>query len=333
MKTRKLGNIGLEVSELGFGCMGLNFSYGHSVSKDESISLLRAAVEKGVTFFDTAEVYGPYTNEEIVGQALAPMRQQVVIATKFGFNIQDGKMAGTNSRPEQIKKAVEGSLKRLGTEYIDLLYQHRVDPNVPIEDVAGTVKELISEGKVKYFGLSEAGANTIRKAHAVQPVSALQNEYSLWFRKPEDEIIPLLEELGIGLVPYSPLGKGFLTGAFDENTELASNDFRQNSPRFNAEARKANLAFVELLKDFASTKNVTGMPATPAQIALAWLLAQKPWISPIPGTTKLHRLEENIGAASVELTQEDVIAITEAADKLHVVGDRYVESIEKTTGL
>jgi aryl-alcohol dehydrogenase-like predicted oxidoreductase len=256
------------------------------------------------------------------------MREQVVIATKFGFNIQDGKMAGTDSRPEQIRKAVEGSLKRLNTDYIDLLYQHRVDPNVPIEDVAGTVKELIAEGKVKYFGLSEAGANTIRKAHAVQPVSALQNEYSLWFRKPEDEIIPLLEELGIGLVPYSPLGKGFLTGAFDEKTELAANDFRQNSPRFSPEARKANLAFVELLKDFATTKN-----ATPAQVALAWLLAQKPWISPIPGTTKLHRLEENIGAASVELTPEDVTAITQEANKLQVIGGRYTESIEKTTGL
>lgn len=328
MKTRKLGSSGLEVSELGLGCMGLNFSYGHSISKEESISLLRAAVDKGVTFFDTAEVYGPYTNEEIVGEALAPVREQVVIATKFGFNIRDGKMAGTNSRPEQIRKAVEGSLKRLGTDHIDLLYQHRVDPDVPIEDVAGTVKELIGEGKVKYFGLSEAGANTIRKAHAVQAVSALQNEYSLWFRKPEEEIIPLLEELGIGLVPYSPLGKGFLTGAFDENTELAPNDFRQNSPRFNIDARKANLAFVDLLKDFASTKN-----ASPAQIALAWLLAQKPWISPIPGSTKLHRIEENIGAANVELTKEDVSAITEAADKLHVVGSRYVESIEKTTGL
>ncbi|MCF0075370.1 aldo/keto reductase [Dyadobacter sp. CY261] len=333
MKTRKLGSHGLKVSEIGFGCMGLNFSYGHSISKEDSISLLRVAVEKGITFFDTAEVYGPYTNEEIVGEAFAPIREQVVIATKFGFNIQDGKMAGTDSRPEQIRKAVEGSLKRLGTEYIDLLYQHRVDPNVPIEDVAGTVKELISEGKVKYFGLSEAGADTIRKAHAVQPVSALQNEYSLWFRRPEDEIIPLLEELGIGLVPYSPLGKGFLTGAFDENTELAANDFRQNSPRFSPEARKANLAFVDLLKDFASTKNASGAPATPAQIALAWLLAQKPWISPIPGTTKLHRLEENIGAASVELAQEDVKAITEAADNLQVVGGRYVESIEKTTGL
>jgi aryl-alcohol dehydrogenase-like predicted oxidoreductase len=308
--------------------MGLNFSYGHSISKEESISLLHAAVEKGITFFDTAEVYGPYTNEEIVGEAFASMREQVVIATKFGFNIQDGKMAGTDSRPEQIRKAVEGSLKRLNTDYIDLLYQHRVDPNVPIEDVAGTVKDLIAEGKVKYFGLSEAGANTIRKAHAVQPVSALQNEYSLWFRRPEDEIIPLLEELGIGLVPYSPLGKGFLTGAFDEKTELAANDFRQNSPRFSPEARKANLAFVDLLKDFAASKS-----ATPAQIALAWLLAQKPWISPIPGTTKLHRLEENIGSASVELTEEDVRAITEEANKLQVIGARYVESIEKTTGL
>lgn len=313
--------------------MGLNFSYGHSISKKDSISLLRAAVEKGITFFDTAEVYGPYTNEEIVGEAFGSIREQVVIATKFGFNIQDGKMAGTDSRPEQIRKAVEGSLKRLGTDYIDLLYQHRVDPNVPIEDVAGTVKDLIADGKVKYFGLSEAGANTIRKAHAVQPVSALQNEYSLWFRKPEDEIIPLLEELGIGLVPYSPLGKGFLTGAFDENTKLEANDFRQNSPRFSSEARKANLAFVDLLNDFASAKKATGMPATSAQIALSWLLAQKPWISPIPGTTKLHRLEENIGAASLELTEQDVATITEEANKLDVVGGRYIESIEKTTGL
>jgi aryl-alcohol dehydrogenase-like predicted oxidoreductase len=328
MKKIKLGQQGLEVSALGFGCMGLNFSYSHSISKEESVKLLRAAVEKGITFFDTAEVYGPYTNEEIVGEALAPLRNEVVIATKFGFNIVDGKMAGVNSHPEQIRKAVEGSLKRLGTDTIDLLYQHRVDPNVPIEDVAGTVKQLVAEGKVKYFGLSEAGTETIRKANAVFPVSALQSEYSLWYRKPELEIIPLLEELGIGLVPYSPLGKGFLTGAFDENTKIGDNDFRQNSPRFNEESRKANLAFVDLLKNFATTKN-----ATPAQIALAWLIAQKPWISPIPGTTKLHRLEENIGAASVNLTEEDVKAITEAANKLKVSGNRYTEAIEKTTGL
>lgn len=308
--------------------MGLNFSYSHSISKEESIKLIRAAVEKGVNFFDTAEVYGPYTNEEIVGEALAPLRNEVVVATKFGFNIVDGKMAGVNSRPEQIRKAVEGSLKRLGVETIDLLYQHRVDPNVPIENVASTVKELVAEGKVKYFGLSEPGAETIRKAHAVFPVSALQNDYSLWFRKPEQQIIPLLEELNIGLVPYSPLGKGFLTGAFDENTKIGDDDFRKNSPRFNDESRLANLAFVDLLKSFAADKN-----ATPAQIALAWLLAQKPFISPIPGTTKLHRLEENIGAATVNLTAKDVQDITTAADKLEVVGGRYTEAIEKTTGL
>ncbi|WP_312192098.1 aldo/keto reductase [Sphingobacterium sp.] len=328
MQTRKLGNSGLEVSALGFGCMGLNFSYGHSISPDESVKLLHRAVESGITFFDTAEVYGPYTNEEIVGAALKPFRDKVVIATKFGFNIQDGKMAGTNSTPEQIRKAVLGSLKRLGTDYIDLLYQHRVDPNVPIEEVAGTVKELIKEGKVKYFGLSEAGSETIRRAHAVQPVSALQSEYSLWFRRPEREIIPLLEELNIGLVPYSPLGKGFLTGAFDEKTELAANDFRQNSPRFAAEVRAQNLSFVNLLKDFAAQKK-----ATPAQIALAWLLAQKPWITPIPGTTKIHRLEENIGSVSVNLSAAEISEITAEADKLEVAGGRYTEAIEKTTGL
>lgn len=328
MQTRKLGNSGLEVSALGFGCMGLNFSYGHSISPDESVKLLHRAVESGITFFDTAEVYGPYTNEEIVGAALKPFRDKVVIATKFGFNIQDGKMAGTNSTPEQIRKAVLGSLKRLGTDYIDLLYQHRVDPNVPIEEVAGTVKELIKEGKVKYYGLSEAGSETIRRAHAVQPVSALQSEYSLWFRRPEREIIPLLEELNIGLVPYSPLGKGFLTGAFDEKTELAANDFRQNSPRFAAEVRAQNLSFVNLLKDFAAQKK-----ATPAQIALAWLLAQKPWITPIPGTTKIHRLEENIGSVSVNLSAAEISEITAEADKLEVAGGRYTEAIEKTTGL
>lgn len=328
MQTRKLGNQGLEVSALGFGCMGLNFSYGHSISVKESVNLIHKAVESGVTFFDTAEVYGPYTNEEIVGKALKPYRDKVVIATKFGFNIQDGKMAGTNSTPEQIKRAVEGSLKRLGTDYIDLLYQHRVDPNVPIEEVAGTVKDLIQEGKVKYFGLSEAGAETICKAHAVQPVSALQSEYSLWFRKPEEQIIPLLDDLNIGLVLYSPLGKGFLTGAFDEKTELAANDFRQNSPRFAAEAREQNLAFVTLLKDFAAQKE-----ATPAQIALAWLMAQKPWIVPIPGTTKIHRLEENIGSVSLGLSIAELAAITSEADKLRVAGGRYTEAIEKTTGL
>lgn len=328
MNTTKLGKQGLEVSALGFGCMGLNFSYGHSISTVESTKLLHKAVENGITFFDTAEVYGPYTNEEIVGEALKPYRDKVVVATKFGFNIQDGKMEGTNSTPAQIRKTVEGSLKRLGTDYIDLLYQHRVDPNVPIEDVAGTVKDLIEEGKVKYFGLSEAGAETIRRAHAVQAVSALQSEYSLWYRKPEQEIIPLLEELNIGLVPYSPLGKGFLTGALDEKTEFTANDFRQNSPRFAAEVRQQNLAFVNLLKDFASEKN-----ATPAQIALAWLMAQKPWITPIPGTTKIHRLEENIGSVSVKLSAAEITKITAEADKLEVAGGRYTEAIEKTTGL
>lgn len=328
MNTTKLGNQGLEVSALGLGCMGLNFSYGHSISNEESKKLIHKAVESGVTFFDTAEVYGPYTNEEIVGAALNPFREKVVIATKFGFNIQDGKMAGTNSSPAQIRKAVEGSLRRLGTDYIDLLYQHRVDPNVPIEDVAGTVKDLIQEGKVKYFGLSEAGADTIRRAHAVQPVSALQSEYSLWYRKPEKEIIPLLAELNIGLVPYSPLGKGFLTGAFDEKTEIPANDFRQNSPRFAAEARQQNLAFVNLLKDVAAEKN-----ASPAQVALSWLMAQKPWIVPIPGTTKIPRLEENIGSVSINLSTAELDRITSEADKLHVAGGRYTEAIEKTTGL
>jgi len=328
MQKRKLGKYGLEVSALGFGCMGLNFSYGHSISKEESIKLIRETVEQGITFFDTAEVYGPFTNEEIVGEALAPFRNEVVIATKFGFDFVDGKQVGINSRPEQIRKAVEGSLKRLNVETIDLLYQHRVDPNVPIEDVAGTVKDLIGEGKVKYFGLSEAGADTIKKAHSVQPVSALQSEYSLWYRKPEQEIIPLLEQLGIGLVPYSPLGKGFLTGKIDENTQIAENDFRQNSPRFNAEARKANLAFVELLQHVAEAKN-----AMPAQVALAWLLGQKPWISPIPGTTKKHRMIENAGAAQLELTAEDLRSITDSADQLEVSGTRYTEAIEKSTGL
>lgn len=328
MQQRTLGKSGLEVSALGFGCMGLNFSYAHSLHKKDAIALLRKAVEKGVTFFDPAEAYGPFTNEEIVAEALEPFKGEVVIATKFGFNIVDGKIAGVNSQPEHIKQAVVGSLKRLKTDTIDLLYQHRVDPNVPIEDVAGTVKDLIREGKVKHFGLSEAGAQTIRKAHAVQPVSALQSEYSLWYRKPEQDIIPLLEELGIGLVPYSPLGKGFLTGKIDENTTIENNDFRQNSPRFNPNARKANMVFVDLLKDFASAKH-----ATPAQIALAWLLAQKPWVSPIPGTTKLHRFEENFGAANVILTDEDVRNINEAADKLHVAGGRYIDALEKTTGL
>jgi aryl-alcohol dehydrogenase-like predicted oxidoreductase len=308
--------------------MGLNFSYGQSMEKKDAIALLRAAVEQGVTFFDTAEVYGPYTNEEIVSEALAPFRKDVVIATKFGFNIQDGKMAGVNSRPAHIREAVEGSLKRLNTEVIDLLYQHRVDPNVPIEDVAGTVKELIAEGKVKYFGLSEAGVQTIRKAHAVQPLTALQSEYSLWTRKPEEEIIPTLEELGIGFVPFSPLGRGFLTGKMSADTKFESHDFRSNNPRFQPEALKANQALVALLDKVAAEKG-----ATTAQIALGWLLAQKPWITPIPGTTKLARLQENIGAAQVELTAADLKEIEAAASKIKIAGDRYPEAVEKMTGL
>ena len=304
MQKRKLGNSGLEVSAIGLGCMGLSFGYGPAVDKQERIALIRAAVERGVTFFDTAEVYGPFTNEELVGEALAPFRDQVVIATKFGFDIDPEtgeRRGGLNSRPEHIKEAAEGSLKRLRTDRIDLLYQHRVDPNVPIEDVAGAVKDLIQEGKVKHFGLSEAGVQTIRRAHAVQPVTALQSEYSLWWRQPEEEVLPTLEELGIGFVPFSPLGKGFLTGTIDENTTFDSTDFRNIVPRFTPEARKANQALVDLLGEIAARKK-----ATPAQIALAWLLAQKPWIVPIPGTTKLHRLEENIGAARVELTPDDL---------------------------
>lgn len=328
MKKRILGKAGLEVSEIGFGCMGLNFSYGTGLNKQDAIAILRAAVEKGVTFFDTAEVYGPFTNEEIVGEALAPFRNKVVIATKFGFDIQENKMAGVTSRPENIKKAVEGSLKRLNVEVIDLLYQHRVDPNVPIEDVAGTVKELIQQGKVKHFGMSEASAQTVRKAHAVQPLTALQSEYSLWWRKPEQEIIPMLEELGIGFVPYSPLGKGFLTGKLNDSTQLADNDFRKMLPRFTPEALKANQAVVDLLTNIATQKN-----ATPAQIALAWLLAQKPWISPIPGTTKLYRLEENLGAANVELTTDDLQQIEQASSQIQIEGDRYPEALEKLTGL
>ena len=328
MKHRKLGNSGLEVAAIGFGCMGLNFAYGHSLEKQEAIALLRAAVEQGVTLFDTAEVYGPFTNEEIVGEALAPFRKDVVIATKFGFDIQDGKMVGTNSRPEHIKAVVEASLKRLNIDVIDLLYQHRVDPNVPIEDVAGTVKDLIQEGKVKYFGLSEAGAQTIRRAHAVQPVSALQSEYSLWTRKPEDEIIPTLEELGIGLIPYSPLGKGFLTGKMTADTKFEGNDFRNILPRFTPEALQANQGLVDLLTKVAEEKD-----ATPAQIALAWLLAQKPWIAPIPGTTKLHRLTENNGAENIELTAADLQEIEKAASKIKVEGERYPESLQKMTGL
>jgi len=331
MKKRKLGKSGLEVSAIGLGCMGMSFSYGPPKDKQEMISLLRAAVERGVTFFDTAEVYGPFTNEELVGEALAPFRKQVLIATKFGFDLSGSDTrpgaAGLNSRPEHIKQAVEGSLKRLKVETIDLLYQHRVDPNVPIEDVAGAVKELIRQGKVKHFGLSEAGAQTIRRAHAVQPVTAVQSEYSLWWRRPEEEIIPTLEELGIGFVPYSPLGKGFLTGKIGENTKFDSSDFRSTLPRFTPEALKANQALIDLLGEIAERKK-----ATPAQIALAWLLAQKLWIVPIPGTTKLNRLEENIGSVSIELTGDDLREIESAASKIKVEGARYPEKLEAMTG-
>jgi len=334
MKKRKLGKSGLEVSAIGLGCMGMSFSYGPPKDKQEMTSLLRAAVERGVTFFDTAEVYGPFINEELVGEALAPFRKQVVIATKFGFdlspNLDPRGMTGSpglNSRPEHIKEAVEGSLKRLKVETIDSLYQHRVDPNVPIEDVAGAVKELIRQGKVKHFGLSEAGAQTIRRAHAVQPVTAVQSEYSLWWRRPEEEIIPTLEELGIGFVPYSPLGKGFLTGKIGENTKFDSSDFRSTLPRFTPEALKANQALIDLLGEIAARKK-----ATPAQIALAWLLAQKPWIVPIPGTTKLHRLEENIGSVSIELTGDDLREIESAASEIKVQGARYPEKLEAMTG-
>jgi len=328
MKKRTLGQ-GLEVTALGFGCMGLNFSYGHALTNKESIKLVRDAVERGVTFFDTAEVYGPYTNEEIVGEALRPLRDQVIIATKFGFNIQDGKMAGTNSRPEQIRKVADSSLKRLGIDVIDLFYQHRVDPNVPIEDVAGTVRDLIAEGKVKHFGLSEPGAQTVRKAHAVQPVTALQNEYSLWTRGPETNgILEACAELGIGLVAYSPLGKGFLTGAMGKDSKIAENDFRRLLPRFTPEAMEKNQALVDLTRRVGDEKK-----ATPAQIALAWLLAQKPWIVPIPGTTKLHRLEENMGAADLELTPTELAELDEAAAKIQVKGERYPEQLMKTTGL
>ncbi len=329
MKKRKLGKSGLEVSALGLGCMGMSFSYGPPKDKQEMTSLLRAAVERGITFFDTAEVYGPFTNEDLVGEALAPFRKQVVIATKFGFKFDPntGKQAGLDSRPEHIKQAVEGSLKRLKTDTIDLLYQHRVDPDVPIEDVAGAVKDLIQEGKVKHFGLSEAGVQTIRRAHAVQPVTALQSEYSLWWRKPEAEVLPTLEELGIGLVPYSPLGKGFLAGKIGENAKFDSSDFRSTLPRFTPEALKVNQALIHLLASIGERKK-----ATPAQIALAWLLARKPWIVPIPGTTKLHRLDENIGAVSVELTPGDLGDIEKAASKITVQGARYPEHLERMTG-
>ena len=335
MQKRKLGKSGLEVSAIGLGCMGMSMSYGPAGDKQEMISLLRAAVEKGVTFFDTAEVYGPFVNEELIGEALAPLRDQVVIATKFGFDLspdlatqgKKGPMA-LNSHPKHIKQAVEGSLKRLKVDVIDLLYQHRVDPNVPIEDVAGAVKELIQAGKVKHFGLSEAGVQTIRRAHAVQQVTALQCEYSLWFRRPENELLPTCEELGIGFVPYSPLGRGFLTGKINENTKFDSSDFRNILPRFTPEARKANQAMVDLLGKIAKQKQ-----ATPARIALAWLLAQKPWIVPIPGTRKLGRLEENIGAIDVELTADDLREIESVAAKIKVQGERYPENLEKTTGL
>jgi len=328
MQKRKLGNEGLEVSAIGLGCMGMSFSYYPFPEKEDAINLIRKAVDQGVDFFDTAEVYGPYVNEELVGEALEPYKGKVVIATKFGFNIQDGKMVGVNSKPEQIRKAVEGSLKRLRVDAIDLLYQHRVDPNVPIEDVATTVKGLIKEGKVKYFGLSEAGAQTIRKAHAVQPVSALQSEYSLWTRQHEKEIIPVIEELGIGLVAFSPLGKGFLTGKIDENTKFQQGDFRNTLPRFTEEARKANAVLLDLINEFAQRKK-----ATLAQIALAWVLAQKPWIVPIPGTTKLHRLTENVGAAAIEFTREELKQIDEASSHIKIEGNRYPEALEKTTGL
>jgi len=325
MEKRKLGKSNLEVSAIGLGCMGMSFGYGPAADKQEMISLIRAAVERGVTFFDTAEVYGPFTNEELVGEALAPFRKQVVIATKFGFDL--AAFPGLDSRPEHIKQVAEASLKRLKIDAIDLFYQHRVDPNVPIEDVAGAVKDLIREGKVKHFGLSEAGAKTIRRAHAVQRVTAVQSEYSLWTRGPEAEVLPTLEELGIGFVPYSPLGKGFLTGKMNENTTFDSSDFRNILPRFTPEARKANQALVELLGTIAARKK-----ATPAQIALAWLLAQKPWIVPIPGTTKLHRLDENIGAVSVELTSDDLREIESAASKIKVQGARYPEHLEQMTG-
>jgi len=329
MQKRKLGKSNLEVSILGLGCMGLSFGYGPAVDKKDGITLIRAAVERGVTFFDTAEVYGPYTNEELVGEALAPFRDQVVIATKFGFKIDasTGKQAGLDSRPEHIKKVAEASLKRLRSGVIDLFYQHRVDPNVPIEDVAGAVKELIQQGKVMHFGLSEAGVQTIRRAHKVQPVTALQSEYSLWWREPEKEVIPTLEELGIGFVPFSPLGKGFLTGKISEDTKFDKSDFRNIVPRFAPEARKANQAVVDLLGKFAQQKK-----ATPAQIALAWLLAQKPWIVPIPGTTKLHRLEENIGAVNVELSPEELCELETAASKIAVQGARYPEELQKMVG-
>ena len=329
MKKRKLGKSNLEVSAIGLGCMGLSFGYGPAVDKKDGIALIRAAFERGVTFFDTAEVYGPFTNEELVGEAPAPFREQVAIATKFGFKIDpnNGKQVGLDSRPEHIKEVAEASLKRLRTNFIDLFYQHRVDPSVPMEDVAGAVKDLIQQGKVRHFGLSEAGVKSIRRAHAVQPVAALQSEYSLWWREPEAEVIPTLEELGIGFVPFSPLGKGFLTGKISEDTKFDKGDFRNIVPRFNPENRKANQAVVDLIGKFAEQKK-----ATPAQIALAWLLAQKPWMVPIPGTTKLHRLEENIGAAAIELTPDDLTQLASAASKIPVQGARYPEELQKLVG-
>ena len=329
MQKRKLGKSNLEVSAIGLGCMGLSYGYGPAVDKKEGISLIRAAVERGVTFFDTAEVYGPFTNEELVGEALAPFRGKVVIATKFGWKLDPntGKQVGLDSRPAHIKEVADASLKRLKTDVIDLFYQHRVDPDVPIEDVAGAVKELIQQGKVKHFGLSEAGVQTIRRAHAIQPVTALQSEYSLWWREPETEVIPALEELGIGFVPFSPLGKGFLTGKISEDTKFDKSDFRNIVPRFTPENRKANQALVDLLCRFAQQKK-----ATPAQIALAWLLARKPWIVPIPGTTKLHRLEENIGAVNVELSPEDLRELVTAASKIAVQGARYPAELQKMVG-
>jgi aryl-alcohol dehydrogenase-like predicted oxidoreductase len=327
MKKRTLGKSGLEVSSLGLGCMGMSIAYGVTPDKKDMIELIAKAVERGITFFDTAEIYGPYTNEELVGEALAPFHGKVAIATKFGIRIENGQQV-QDSRPHQIRKSLEGSLKRLRVDAIDLYYQHRVDTNVPIEDVAGTVKDLIKEGKVKYFGLSEPGVKTIRRAHTVQPVTAIQSEYSLWWRRPEEELLPTLEELGIGLVPFSPLGKGFLTGKIDEKTEFVKTDFRNIVPRFTPEARKANLALVDLIRTIAERKK-----ATPAQIALAWLLAQKSWIVPIPGTTKLSRLEENIGAVNVELTSDDLREIESAASKIAIQGARYPEALEKRTGL
>ena len=327
MQTRTLGTSGLEVSALGFGCMGISYGYGPATSRSEGVAVIRAAVDSGVTFFDTAEVYGPFTNEEVVGEALAPVRDRVVIATKFGFRIENGKQAGLDSRPKHIREVADASLKRLRTDRIDLFYQHRVDPDVPIEDVAGAVKDLIREGKVKHFGLSEAGVQTIRRAHAVQAVAALQSEYSLWWREPEQQVLPTVEELGIGFVPFSPLGKGFLTGTIDASTTFDSTDFRNVVPRFTEENRQANLAFVDWLKAFARGKH-----ATPAQVALAWLLARKPWIVPIPGTTKLQRLEENLGGARIDLTADDQKDIDEAAAQIEVHGARYPEPLQKLVG-